>query len=262
MAGRIRHVWFALTGSDPEFVPPFLACFGGIATALGPGVRYTVVHDPDHAAHVKRFASEAGIAALDPLPWPLGRVLRVSAADTTFHGTTIRLRRLPLPDYTPWVQDTCLIARSDGGRPCVLASPGIERQRGNRDEALPRLLAEHLGWGLADLPGVIAGANVAVDGRNVVVGAAVRTRLGPARFRRLAALLRGRGREGRDRRRVVVVPARGPQPLPHQDYYVALAGEDRAIVGSVGAARDLGWPVDPGQGPETELDAVARHLER
>ncbi len=262
VAGRIRHVCFALTGSDPDCVAPFLACFGGIATALGPGVRYTVVHHLDHAAYVERFGRETGISALDPLPWPHGRVLRLDAADTTFDGTTLRVGRLPLPDYTPWVQDTCLIAQSNGGRPCVLASPDVERVRGNRDEALPRLLAEHLGWELAELPGGVAGANVAVDGRHIVVGAAVRAGLGPGRFRRLGNLLHG---AGRDRRRVVVVPGVGAQPLPHQDYYVALAGDDRALVGSVRAARDLGWPIEPGRGgrdPETELDAVARQLER
>jgi hypothetical protein len=248
--GRISHVLMALPAHQPEVVPRLLECQVGLLAALGPGARCTMVHHPEHAGLI---ASGTARPDLDLLAWTAPATLRFSRA--TFEGTTLRLGSVPWGDFTVWVQDPFLVGRAAGGSPTLLASPAVERPDGGLDEDLAPLVAAHLGWPCVPLPLPLDGANVLVCGDSVVLGGNALT--DPPGLDRLRSQV--------DARELIAIPSQSPQPLGHQDLYLALAqptaGTRVALVGSrTLAARVLNQPADRSD-RDDRLDVVAGELE-
>jgi hypothetical protein len=261
--GRIAHVFLALPAYSEEAVPRFLGCIRAVLTALGPEVRYTVLHHPPYAEDLLRTAAAAGVGPLDLVPWTDGWVWRLDGERAHLEDGILRIAGVPWPDFTGWVQDGFLVATASGAEPRICASPTVSRRHGGLDGDVPRLLAEHLGWECERLPAELQAGNVLVDRRHVVVGADA---VGPVPQPRRADLLERLGaRTGQADGLLVTFPGT-PQPVFHQDLYLTLAGDDPttgqplAVVGSVRQARRLlGEPMDK-RDPDTALDAIARRF--
>jgi hypothetical protein len=257
VTGRIEHVFFALPSYDRNQASLLLACFRDVLQALEPGVRVTLLRRAELASLADAELSQHG--RLDTIDWDEGFVLRLRDAKATVHGSTLRISRLALPDFTSWVQDPFLIA-NENTQPCVWASPVVKREYGGWDDELPHRLARHLGWPLRLLPAGVEAGNVLVDDRHVVIGSDVPKERGddwPALRDRLHT-------GGRD----LIVPDAGQrQPVFHLDLCVTLAGPDArgthfALVGSVQRACALtAQPFDDKLAlVEQRLDAVAASL--
>ena len=183
-------------------------------------------------------------------------MLRVRDAKASVVGSTLRLSRLALPDFTTWVQDPFLIA-SAGAHACVWASPVVKREYGGWDDEVPHRLARHLGWPVELLPAGLEAGNVLVDDRHVLVGADVARERG-AEWLALQQRLRSGGRD------VFVVADTHEQPVFHLDLYATVAGSNEegrriALVGSV--ERACAIAAQPFEGDlttiEDRLNAVA-----
>jgi hypothetical protein len=255
--GRVTHVCLALPTYQAETLRPLLACVAGVTRALGPAVRCSVLC---HAGDEPLLAGLVPARRLDLVPWGRSRTIQIAASGYRIEDGVLRLGRLPWGDFTPWVQDSFLVASRDGA-PCLLASPAVARPGGGADEDVPHVLARHLGWRAETFPVPFEAANVLVDQRRVVLGAAVGRTLPPrsaaVTLRRLfapaGALLR--------------VPPRSAQPASHQDMYLTLAGPGPgrgravALVGSTPlAARVLGRRHEP-TAESRGLERVARAME-
>jgi len=174
-------------------------------------------------------------------------------------GKTLRIGRMALPDFTSWVQDSFLVATAGETETRIWASPRVKRRHGGWDDAVPRLVAEHLGWRCELLPCGVEAGNVLVDSA-VVIGADVPTNAPEPEWGALREQLTSTGR------RLVVAVSGASQPIFHIDLYLTLAGphavtgQPCALVGSVRQARTLlGQPSDPTD-PDASLDAVAVYL--
>jgi hypothetical protein len=255
VSGRITHILFALPGYDPTFAQPLLSSFREIREALGPNVRCSVVHRPDQAELVQEHLGAT--ASLDGIAWDAGFVLRLGHTHSTVDGSTLRITRLALPDFTSWIQDAFLVA---GNSDRILASSHVRRQHGGWDDEVPYRVADHLCWRYEQLSCAFEAGNVLVDDECVVIGVDVRANASPQQWDALQSVLTRGGR-----RLVVIGPT--PQPVFHLDLYVTLAGLDHAsgkpiaVVGSVRRARELiGQRAD--LGVDQGLDATAAELEQ
>lgn len=258
VSGRIAHVFFALPSYDPEFIAPLLSCFRGIRSALGPEVRCTVLRRSAQADLVDE--SLAALGPLDTIAWDEGFVLRLGDTGATIQGSTLRIGRMALPDFTSWVQDAFLVAVDSTGEHAVWISPNVRRRHGGWDDAVPRRLAEHLGWNHTALPGAIEAGNVLVDDSMVVIGSDVQSSLAESDWNLLCRLLASSGRT------IMVATPGTSQPVFHLDLYLTLAGphletgQPIALVGSVRRARDvLGQREEAGDADDA-LDTLAAHM--
>jgi hypothetical protein len=258
VSGRIAHVFFALPSYDPSFVNPILSSFRGIREALGPSVRCTVLHRPAQAALVDETLGARG--PLDAIFWEEGFVLRLGDTSATVDGGTLRVTRLALPDFTNWVQDAFLVAANAAGVAELWASPHVRRRYGGWDDAVPKRLADHLGWTCQTLPCAIEAGNVLVDHQAVVVGGDVRAAAAPAEWDAFRDKLAAHSRD------VIICGAEAPQPLFHVDLYVALAGPHHttgrplALVSSARLARAILGQASTDSQLDDGLDAVALEL--
>lgn len=234
VAGRITRVAFALPGEEPDVVAPLRDCMQGVLDALGSGVRAELLHHPEQRQAAEALARGRAVASV---LWDRPRMLRFDPGRATIEDGVLRLGAPPIGDYTPWIQDTCLVARSAAG-PVLLANPHVARPDGGLDADVPALLARHLGWPLEILPAPLDAANVLVDHERVVVG---RDAL-DARPDAAEALV---GRLASARSAILVVPAEGRQPAGHLDLVLALAGPcgsndtPTAVVGSPALAHQI-----------------------
>lgn len=258
VSGRITHVFFALPSYDPQFIAPMLSCFRGIRTALGSNVRCTVLRRRAQAELVDEALGDLG--PLDPVSWDEGFVLRLGDTGATIEGSTLRIGRMALPDFTSWVQDAFLVAVEPTGDHRVWASPHVRRRHGGWDDVVPRRLAEHLEWTHEVLPCAIEAGNVLVDDRTVVVGSDVRSTNTAPDWDLLCRLLAA------NERSVIVAQPDASQPAFHLDLYLTLAGphtrtgQPVALVGSVRRARDVLGQVPEPQDPDEALDALTAQL--
>ena len=258
VSGRITHVFFALPAYEPSFVVPLLSCFRAIRDALGPGVRCTVLRRPAQAALVEEYLG--GQISLDTIAWEEGFVLRLADTTSTVDGSTLRITRLALPDFTSWVQDPFLVAVGVNGDRLVWASPRVRRQHGGWDDVVPRRLAEHLSWRYEKLPCAIEAGNLLLDDHAALVGPDVPARAAESEWNTLSRLLTSNGR-----RVVVAAPGRS-QPVFHLDLYLTLAGPHAttgrpiALVGSVRRAREVLGQPSRNDDPDEGLDALAAQM--
>ena len=214
VTGRITRVAFALPGEEPDVVPPLADCMGSVLRALGRGTRALVLHHPEQQAAADALARAHTV---ESLRWTRPRTLRFQPGRMQFGDDgVLRLGPTPIGDYTPWIQDTCLVRRTPQG-PGLLANPDVVRPAGGLDTDVPALLARHLGWPLEPLPVPVDAANVLVNQDHVVIGRDALTGRHPE-ARAVLDLLAPEGT------RALLVPATGPQPVRHLDMVLAPAG--------------------------------------